>query len=85
MIKTNDELREYLTKRLSASIADTKQLQQWLITANLTYDIPNEVASDYISLRKSLTDANEFILFILLSVIDKEKIPSYYATSRIKE
>lgn len=85
MIRTNDELREYLTKRLSASIADTKQLQQWLITANLTYDIPNEIASDYISLRKSLTDANEFILFIFLSVIDKEKIPSYFAASRIKE
>ena len=90
MLKDKRELEQYLEKRILNFTSDTEFCNKIYNYANEKYDLPRSIASDYISLRNPLEEANEFILYCILDSIEhareekKSEIPSFYVEKEIK-
>lgn len=98
MLKDKRELELYLEKIILSFISDTETCNKIYNYALEKYNIPKATASDYLSLRNPLTEANDFVLFCLLDSIEHvtetkksvvsefyvEKEINMYSTSRFK-
>ena len=90
MLKDKRELEQYLEKRILNFTSDTEFCNKIYNYANEKYDLPRSIASDYISLRNPLEEANEFILYCILDSIEyareekKSEIPNFYVEKEIK-
>ena len=71
MIKSRNEIEEYIEKEIIKIIADNNICLGICDYIKNTYDIPRTITSDYISMRLPLEQASEFILFCLLDGIEK--------------
>lgn len=90
MLKAKKELEIYLEKKILSFITDTELCNRIYDYAFEKYNIPRATASDYLSLRNPMAEANDFILFCLLDSIEnitevkKSAIPDYYVEREIK-
>lgn len=90
MLKEKRELELYLEKQILKIVSETDLCNKIYDYAMEKYNIPKAIASDYITLRNPLSEANEFILFCLLDSIEqvnekkKSVIPDYYVEKEIK-
>ena len=93
MKKNKNDLSKYLEKEFLNILFKTKVLQDIYDTANQLYDIPRSISSDFVTLRCSLNEASEFILFCLTDSYEKVKnngksynsiLNQYYTTNEIK-
>lgn len=90
MLKDKRELELYLEKKILGFISDTELCNSIYDYALEKYNIPRSTASDYLSLRNPLAEANEFVLFCLLDSIEyitetkKSVIPEFYVEREIK-
>lgn len=66
MLKDKKTLEQYLDTKCDGIIFDMDKCKSVYTYANETYDIPKGIVSDLISKRKSMSEASEFVLFILL-------------------
>lgn len=85
-----EELEKKLEKICISLALDADVCSKIYDYAKEKYSIPRGMASDYICMRASMSEANEFILFCLLdSIINttgaKLKLSDYYAEQEIKE
>ena len=71
MLKAKKELEVFLEKKILSFITDTELCNKICDYANEKYNIPRTIASDYVSLRNPLAEANDFVLFCLLDSIEK--------------
>ena len=71
MVKARNEIEKYLEKKIMKIIADNEVCTGVCDYVRDTYDIPRTITSDYISMRLSLEQASEFILFCLFDGIEK--------------
>jgi hypothetical protein len=91
MLKDKRELEVYLEKKLLSFVANTEIYNKIYDYALEKYNIPRSIASDYLTLRNPLAEANAFILFCLLDSIEhiteveKSVIPVYYVENEIKK
>lgn len=69
MLKDKKALEQYLDQQCDRIVVDNDKCKSIYTYANETYDIPKGIISDLISKRKSMTEASEFVLFILLDSI----------------
>lgn len=78
MLKDKKALEKYLDQQCDRIVVDNNKCKAIYTYANETYDIPKGLVSDLITRRKTMTEATEFVLFILLdsmhSVLKDEKI-----------
>lgn len=90
MLKEKKELEQYLEKKILSFISNTELCNKIYDYALEKYNIPKATASDYLSLRNPLAEANDFVLFCILDSIEKitnEKksaISNFYVEKEIK-
>ena len=87
---SKEELENKLEKICISLALDSNMCGKIYDHAKEKYNIPRGMASDYICMRSSMSEANEFILFCLLdSIIDvvniKLNLSDYYTELEIKE
>ena len=74
-----------LTRFITSYIGDKKEIQQFIRNAEKQYDVPQKLFSDFVTLRKSITEADTFMLFILSDVIlGEEKTQTYFTEVEYK-
>ena len=66
MLKDKKALEQYLDEQCDRIVVDNDKCKSIYTYANETYNIPKGIVSDLISRRMSMSEASEFILFILL-------------------
>lgn len=90
MLISNENLEKYLEEKILKITADTELCKQICMYAKETFEIPKGVTSDYLSLRKPVQEASEFILFCLLDSIKnncigiKAKAEDYFTDQEIR-
>lgn len=79
--------RNLLEKELSAlfgNLEDTKQKQEYYQILEQEYNLPIDISSDIITMRKYLSEYNEFILYLITTVVTPDKIKTYYTPREIE-
>jgi hypothetical protein len=71
MLKAKKSLEQYLGEQCEKIVLDNGVCKRIYDYANENYDIPKGMVSDLITMRVSLSEASEFVLFILLDTIEK--------------
>lgn len=66
MLVEKRELEKYLERQFDKIVLNTELYKAICIYANEKYDIPKGMISDFVAGRASLSEASEFVLFILL-------------------
>lgn len=66
MLKDKKALEQYLEKQCDRIVVDNDKCKSIYNYANETYEIPKGLVSDLISKRMAMSNASEFVLFILL-------------------
>ena len=94
MLKAKVDLEKYLERKILKIVTNTETINKVCEYAEQHYDIPQGFTSDFITMRTSLMEANEFILFCILDSIDKitkeandlrnNKLKEYFTESEIK-
>lgn len=62
-MKSRDDLAHILDKKIR-SVSSTQQEITYVGQLNDSFNLPPEIASDYLTLRNNITEANDFVLFI---------------------
>ena len=83
-MKSRDDLAHILDKKIR-SVSSTQQEITYVGQLNDSFNLPPEIASDYLTLRNNITEANDFVLFIFASLLYKDKLTKYFTASEIKE
>lgn len=85
MIKSRNMLEKEISNALSLKLSKRRELQRLIKDARDNYDMPEKVSSGFINMRKNITEADTFTLFILTDVLfGPEKINEYFTKSEIK-
>lgn len=90
MIKDKSKLANKLEKIIIEHIVINKKIcEEVNLYANNKYDLPIKTISDYIYLRKSLNEANDFVLFCLIDSINNAyknviELNEYYSSQEIR-
>lgn len=92
MLKSKKSLERYLEDQCDKIILYKDQFKAVCIYANETYDIPKGFISDLVARRMAMSEASEFVLFILLDSIynifneqrDMEGLESFYTAQEIQ-
>lgn len=90
MLKDRKALEQYLETESIKIIINPDMCKQLYDFTNKTYNIPKGLTSDLISLRKSLSEVSEFILFCLLNGLEeineikKSKIDEYFTMQEVQ-
>ena len=78
MLKDKKVLEQYLEAQCDKIVVDNEKCKLIYTYANEIYDIPKGIVSDLVSRRMSMSEASEFVLFILLdsmhNVLNNHKI-----------
>lgn len=69
MLKSKESLGQYLGEQCDRIVLDNDVCKGIYTYANETYDIPKGIIADLMSKRMEMSDASEFVLFILLDSI----------------
>lgn len=83
MIKPRNELENLLVKIIT-NIDDTDERQNYYIELENKYSIPITISSDIFSMRKDLSEYNEFILYAIAELLKPNKVDNYYTEKEIK-
>lgn len=70
MLKDKKALEQYLDKQCDRIVVDNDKCKSIYSYANETYNIPKGIILDLISKRMAMSEASEFVLFILLDSIN---------------
>lgn len=81
MKKSRTDLEKYLIKKVCTET--NAELQQHYIDLEEQFNIPINITSDILSLRKDISEFNEFILFAMTKVIDEKKLLEYFTDKEI--
>lgn len=71
MVKGKKEIEKVIETEIMKIISDNEKCKSICNYAKDVYEIPRSITSDFISMRVSLSEASEFILFCLLDAIEK--------------
>lgn len=66
-------------------ILDTQKIQTWIQDLYELYNVPESVSHDLLTLRKDLEFENEYIIYVIIKVINPDRIPSFFTDIEIKE
>lgn len=69
MLKAKKSLEQYLREQCDKIVLNNNICKEIYTYANKTYDIPKGMLSDLVTGRMEMSDASEFVLFILLDSI----------------
>ena len=83
MIKSRNELENLLVKTM-VSIDDSDKRQEYYIMLEDKYSIPTTISSDIFTMRKDLSEFNEFILYCVAELLKPNKVKEYYTEKEIK-
>ena len=87
MLKDRRQLENELTKYLvgidKTKIVNRKLQQQWYTQLSGEYNIPMVDSSDYLSLRKDLSGATEFVLYAITNVVKADLVDKYFSKKDI--
>lgn len=81
--KLETELTKYLVGIDKTKIVNRKLQQQWYTQLSSEYNIPMVDSSDYLSLRKDLSGATEFILYAITNVVKADLVDKYFSKKDI--
>lgn len=94
MLKAKVDLEKYLEKQVLKFVTSSETINNICEYAEKQYDIPKGFTSDFITMRVSFMEANEFILFCILDSIEKitkeandirnDKLKEYFTENEIK-
>ena len=90
MLKDRKMLEQHLESESIKTIIHLDMCKQLYDFINKTYNIPKVLISDLISLRKSFSEASEFVLFCLLDgfehikSVKKSKIEEYFTAQEVQ-
>lgn len=90
MLQSKQNLETYLEERLNRVITDADMCTNIYNYANQTYDIPKDIVSDLVSMRVDISEASEFVLFIILDSINEVSkristpVSDFYTEQEIK-
>ena len=94
MLKAKVDLEKYLEKQVLKFVTSSETINNICEYAEKQYGIPKGFTSDFITMRVSFMEANEFILFCILDSIEKitkeandirnDKLKEYFTENEIK-
>ena len=86
MIVKRKELRDWLEAKLNTVIESyPSDLQKISNEIRRKHNIPDSVIMPYLTLRRPLDEANEFILFVILENTMEEALEDYFSEAQIRE
>ena len=86
MIVKRKELRDWLEAKLNTVIESyPSDLQKISSEIRQKHNIPDSVIMPYLTLRRPLDEANEFILFVILENTMEEALEDYFTEAQIRE
>lgn len=83
-MKQREELCERLDKRLIRIASRPKEIQSIQNQLQATYDIPIDIANDYLTLRNNVVDATDFMLFVFTESLLKNELDKHFTASELK-
>lgn len=90
MLRPKEALEQYLEREFIDIVPETKKLKEICDYNQVIHNIPKSLTSDYLSFRRTLTEANDFILFCLLTAYEQVNesknsvINEYYNEKEVK-
>ena len=78
------QLEREITDKITSLFVDKRARQQTIKMATEKYEVPEIVLNDYISLKKNITEADTFMLFILADVLFDDKAEYYFTSTEYK-
>lgn len=82
---SRDILEKDITKEITKYLGDKKKIQKYIRDARTKYEVPEKLFSDFITLRKDVTEANTFMLFILADVLlGSKRLETYFTPTELK-
>lgn len=86
MIKSRKLLEKELENKFSSELMHKKTLVKWIKQADEEYKMPEKISSDYITMRKTLVEADTFTLFILTDIVfGMPKLKEFFAPAELKQ
>lgn len=86
MNKSRELLEKEISNALTQKLSKRRELQRLIKEARDSYDMPEKLSSDFINMRKNITEADTFTLFILADILfGPEKINEYFTKTEAKE
>ena len=81
--KLETELTKYFASIDKTKIVNRQLQQQWYAKLSSDYNIPMVDSSDYLSLRKDLSGATEFVLYAITNVVKEDLVQKYFSQKEI--
>lgn len=69
MIESRDKLEKKLTRKFQSTLSNRRQIREWILDCNTYFGVPETISGDYITLRKDISEASDFLLFIFCNMI----------------
>lgn len=85
MLKTKAEVSKIISKKCSEFLSNRETVQGYADQLLTQYKVPYGVSIDLLTLKTSILDAQENVIFYIVSVIDKSKIKSIFTDIEIKK
>ena len=83
-MRNRDELCKELGRHLHNITNDRKKIRQIQERLVFKFSIPIGVTNDYLTLRKDITDAEDFVLYIFADEILPSKVETYFTANELK-
>lgn len=85
MLKENAVLSEVIYQKVVRNLANQKWFLAKTKEANERFNMPLDIASDYLNGNKKVEDKDWFTGFVLASVVDKALVPEYFTPMEISQ
>ena len=83
-MKKPDELRLKLRKKIKEITNSQKEVETIAALLQDGFNLPEGISNDYLTIRKDVSDAGTFMLFMLTSVIMKDELGNYFSPKEIE-
>lgn len=85
MKKSRAGLEKEIANIISTNLMEKKVLDAWTKSIEDNYEVPEKYSTDFLTKRRSITEADDFMLFILADILlGKHSIDEYYTPKEIK-
>jgi len=85
MKKNRGGLEKEISSKISANLTEKKVLDAWTKSIKNSYEVPVRYSTDFLTKRRNITEADDFMLFILADIIlGKLSLEEYYTQKEIK-
>lgn len=85
MLKTRDSISKFFTKECSKFLTNREKVQEYADILLSKYDLPYAISIDLLTLKTSVLDTTDNIIFFIISVINNKELSTFFSEREIKK